>query len=404
MRVIWIIDNKYRELYGLYNLKKSLKNYDIKLYLFHIPVWKTAIDLINPHIVVVPNLAKSSCEPLIKYASKKKIDIFMHSSEGMFYTNEVQKSKYPSHLLKKINKILAWSKLDAKFLINKGLKKKVLVSGCLKFDKKNYISTNQNSKKIKVIGIPTHSRVISGYGISKNNIPFHMRHLIENHEKARIGYLKFELEYIQCLVNILKEISKNFKIILKVSPFEDPKIYKKAFPEFEIYEGKDIREFLKNVDVILNVYSSTGIDALKFNIPVISITKFINWDKTVLGDKNRGPMARNSASNLSIQPKNILELKKLLRKDKKKLIDICIKKNFVKKANELALTCDSLKIFTDLFIQHKKKISLKYLNYLMLFKYVAFELRQMIFRRQRSKTLFKLWSLEDRKLLKLLRL
>ena len=73
MRVIWIIDNKYRELYGLYDLKKKLLDHKIKLYLFYIPVWKTAIDLVNPHIVVVPNLTKSSCAPIVKYASKKKL-------------------------------------------------------------------------------------------------------------------------------------------------------------------------------------------------------------------------------------------------------------------------------------------------------------------------------------------
>ena len=63
MRVIWIIDNKYRELYGLYDLKKSFLNHKIKLYLFNIPVWKTAIDLINPNIIVIPNLYKSSGAP-----------------------------------------------------------------------------------------------------------------------------------------------------------------------------------------------------------------------------------------------------------------------------------------------------------------------------------------------------
>lgn len=404
MKVIWIIDNKFRELYGLYDLKKKLLDHKIYLYFFHIPIWKTAIDLVNPNIIIVPNLAKRSCEPIVRYASKKKINVIMHSSEGMFYTDEVQKEKYPIHLIKKINKVLAWSKLDAKFLINKGFKKKVLISGCLKFDKKNYLNINQNKKKIKVIGIPTHSRVISGYGISKNNIPYHMRHLIENHEKARIGYLKFELEYIQCLVNILKEIGKSFKIVLKISPFEDPEIYKKTFPEFEIYEGRDIRDFLRNVDVILNVYSSAGVDALKFNVPVISLSKFINWDKTVLNDKNRGPMVKNNASNLALQPKNIFELKKLLGKNKKNLIDMCVKRNFVKRANELALTCESLKIFTKFFIEYKKKISFRYPNYFMLFKYFAVELRQIIFRRKRSKTLFKLWSPKDRKLLKLLRL
>lgn len=399
MRIIWIIDNKYRELYGLYDLKKKLNDHKIKLYLFHIPVWKTAIDLVNPHIVVVPNLAKNSCAPIVKYASKKKISVFMHSSEGMFYTEEVQREKYPIHLIKKINKVLVWSKLDAKFLIKKGFKNKVVLSGCLKFDKRNYLTKKENSKKVKIIGIPTHSRLISGYGISKSNIPYVLRQVIEKGEEVRIGYFKFELEYIQTLVNIFKKINKNCKVILKVSPFEDPEIYKKTFPEFEIYRGEDIRDFLKNVDVILNVFSSTGVDALKFNIPVISITKFINWDKTVLADKNRGPIAKSGAGILSIQPKNIIELKKLLNKNKRELFRLCKNKNFLKKADELAFTGDNLDIFTNLFLEHQKKTSSRLINYFIFLKYVAVEIRQMIFRKERSKTLFKFWSFKDRKLL-----
>ncbi len=214
MKVIWIIDNKYRELYGLYDLKKKLFNHKIKLYLFNIPVWKTAIDLVNPDIIVVPNLAKSSCAPLVKYASKKKINVFMHSSEGMYYTDEIQEDKYPNHLIRKINKVLVWSKLDANFLIKKGFKNKVIVSGTLKFDKRNYNNKKNDNKKIKIIGIPTHSRVISGNGVSKNNIPHLIRNWMEtNHDKAKIGYLKFEIEYIQCLINILKVINKNYQII-----------------------------------------------------------------------------------------------------------------------------------------------------------------------------------------------
>ena len=111
MKVIWIIDNKYRELYGLYDLKKKLLDHKIKLYLFHIPVWKTAIDLVNPDIIVVPNLYKNSCAPIVEYAYKKKINVFMHPAEGMYYTDEVQEDKYPISLIKKINKVLVWSKL-----------------------------------------------------------------------------------------------------------------------------------------------------------------------------------------------------------------------------------------------------------------------------------------------------
>ena len=47
---------------------------------------------------------QTSCEPIVNYAKKKDIDVFMHSSEGMFYTDEIQKLKYPDNLIKKIKK------------------------------------------------------------------------------------------------------------------------------------------------------------------------------------------------------------------------------------------------------------------------------------------------------------
>jgi len=400
MKIIWIIDNKFRELYGLYDLKKKLFEHNIELFLFNIPVWKTAIDLINPNIVVIPNLAKTSCEPIVKYASKKKIKVFLHSSEAMFYTDEAQRQKYPTHLIKKIDKVLAWSKMDAKFLIKEGFKNKVLITGNLKFSKENYENKTKKQKKIKVIGIPTQSRVISGNGISKQNIPYYIRHVVENYEASRVGYLTFEIHYIETLVKVLKEIGEDYQVVIKVSPFEDKKIYKKTFPEVKIFQGDDIRDFLKKVDVILTVFSSTSVDALKYNIPVISITNLIKWDKSVLLDKSRGPKAKHGAVALSIQPKNVSELKQLLKKSKKKLIDMCESKNFFKKADELAITSDTLDILTKLFLEYQKKISPRDTNYFMFLKYVAVTVRQILFRRKRGKQLYYFWSLRDRKLLK----
>ena len=400
MKIIWIIDNKFRELYGLYDLKKKLFEHKIELFLFNIPVWKTAIDLINPHIVVVPNLAKTSCEPIVKYASKKKIKVFMHSSEAMFYTEEAQREKYPTHLIKKIDKVLAWCKMDAKFLIKKGFKNKVLISGNLKFSKENYENKTRKQKKIKVIGIPTQSRVISGNGISKQNIPYYIRHVVENYEASRLGYLTFEIHYIETLVKVLKEIGEDYQAVIKVSPFEDKEIYKKTFPEVKIFQGNDIRDFLKKVDVILTVFSSTSVDALKYNIPVISLTKLINWDKTVLADKNRGPRAKHGASVLSIRPKNMSELKQLLKKSKKELIELCESKDFFKKADELAITSDTLNILIKLFLEYQKKINPRNTNYFMFLKYIAVTVRQILFRRKRGKQLYDFWSLRDRRLLK----
>ena len=73
----------------------------------------------------------------------------MHSSEGMFYTEEVQREKYPIHLIKKIDKVLAWCKMDAKFLIKKGFKNKILITGNLKFSKENYENKTRKQKKNK---------------------------------------------------------------------------------------------------------------------------------------------------------------------------------------------------------------------------------------------------------------
>ena len=90
------------------------------------------------------------------------------------------------------------------------------------------------------------------------------------------------------MVVIYYFLQKKKKIIFKVSPFEDPDIYKNTFPNQKIFEGDDVRDFLRNVDVILNVYSSISVDALKYNVPVISINKFIKWDKAVIKNKNYG--------------------------------------------------------------------------------------------------------------------
>lgn len=406
MKVIWIIDNKFRELYGLYNLKKILLKNNIKLYLFHIPVWKTAIDFINPQIIVVPNLARSSCAPIVNYASKKKIKIFMHSSEGMYYSDNVQKDKYPITLIKKIEKVCIWGKLDAIFLKKKGFKNKIVETGCLKFDKRNYDKVKQakGKNKIKVVGIPTPLRVITNYDTakSKKNIPLRIRQLIEANQLEKLGFLKFEIEYIEILVTVLKNIDKNIKIIFKTHPFENKDIYKKTFPEHQVYEGDDIRKFLGKVDLILNVHSSVSVDAIKFNIPVISLNNIIKWDKKILENRNRGPNAKHGSVKLGIMPKNLSELDKLLKLTKKRLFDICKKKNFLKQSEELAITHDSLGKFTELFLKYKtlEKTSFGYLYFI---KYILVEIRQIYFRRK-NYYIFKRWSFNDRSLLKKLRI
>ena len=398
MRIVWIIDNKFRELYGLHDLKKNLSKHNIKIYFFYIPLWKTSIDLINPNIIIIPNLYKTSCEPIIKYAKKKNVDVFMHSSEGMYYSDQIQRVKYPIHLIKKIKKILVWSKLDSKYLIRKGFKAKVVESGCLKFDKKNYQFKIKRDKRIKIIGIPTHLRAITGSGITKFNIPFYIKKNTLKKNYKFLGFLKFEHEYIELITKIIEKLDEDYDIVFKVSPFEDPKIYRETFPKQKIHPGNDVRDFLKNVDLVLNVYSSISVDAIKYNVPVISLNKFVNWDKAILKTKKVGPNATMGAARIGIEPRNINEVVSLLKKDKKYLLRLSKKKNLFKKADALAGTYDTLGIMTNLFVNYKKNIKEKPFNYLYYLKYFLVEIKQILFGRLRPAN-FKRWRLSDQKLL-----
>ena len=68
MNIVWIIDNKFRELYGLYDLKEKLKRTNINLHLVHKFSWKVGIQFFNPQIVVIPNLAVTAGAIILDYA------------------------------------------------------------------------------------------------------------------------------------------------------------------------------------------------------------------------------------------------------------------------------------------------------------------------------------------------
>ena len=176
------------------------------------------------------------------------------------------------------------------------------------------------------------------------------------------------------------------------------KFTKNAFPNQKIFKGDNVGDFIRNVDVILNVYSSISVDALKYNVPVISISKFIKWDKAVIKNRNYGPNAIHGSAKLGIVPKNFKEFYNLLNRDKKYLINLCKKKNFFKKADELAETHDSIKLMTELFKKHSAKASPRPYNYFMYLKYLLVEIRQTFFRRPRAANYMR-WKLSDNKLL-----
>lgn len=392
MRIVWIIDNKFRELYGLYDLKKKLKESGINLYLVHKFSWKVGLEFFNPEIVIIPNLAKTSGAPILNYASKKNIDVYLHTSESIFYQEWVQKDKYPINLIKKIKKVLLWSKEDAKYLKKMGFSKKLFLSGALKFDKRRFQSiTQNNSSKIKTVGIPTSLRYNTSH--TYINVPWNIRNAVYKNDNLKLTFIKRENEYLELISRIIYKLSKkNIKVIIKPHPFESEKIYQEAFPEAEIFSDVDVRSFLEKTDIILNLRSSIAVDSIKFGIPVIKLDNCINWRK----HDTQAP------TSIGLSAKNFNDVVNLIIKNSpNKLFLKCKNKGDLKEAEKLACSNDNLTAYCTLFNKAKKEK--KNLNMFYIFKYFFVEIRQFFFRGRR-KQLFAFWNYKDRKLLKDLRL
>ena len=99
----------------------------------------------------------------------------------------------------------------------------------------------------------------------------------------------------------------------------------------------------------------------------------------------------------------LLSLDNLLKKDKKYLLNLCERKNFIKKANSLAESLNSIKIFTDLFINYRNNTKYKPSNYFMFIKYFLVEIKQIFFGRPKP-TNYKRWKISDRKLLQIFKI
>ena len=393
-KIIFIVDNKFRDLWGLYNLKQKLKirNFDLKICnKFN---WNLAIKAYDPAIVITPNSRRGSIvfRKIIKVCKDKKIFSIIYPSEGLEYSNTRLNYEFPSETLRDVDKFFLWAPDQGKIHKQKGFRDKAIVTGNLRFnDKLNF----NNKKKIKIIGITTTTRYTTS-AISELNIP----RLIfsRQHDPRLVSFIKHELEFFDTISKILKSFKdSNIKFIFKPHPFEKIEIYKKAFPQIEIEKDADIRKFLSKIDLLLNQESSTNIHAIKYKVPVINIEKLVKMSRDYLHYYSSYP-----PSKLGIKVKTIKELKEIVKQKNKETIYKMNKKNGdLKLINKIAPTLNSLNIMIKEISKAKIKNKSK-MNYYYLFKYFIKEVIIVLFN-SRS-TLYHPISFKDCLLLKRFRL
>ena len=59
MSILHIVDNKHRDLWGLYEIRKKLRKKNIRLFFCNKFNWNREIKYINPSIIILPHIRKN---------------------------------------------------------------------------------------------------------------------------------------------------------------------------------------------------------------------------------------------------------------------------------------------------------------------------------------------------------
>ena len=387
MSVLYIVDNKYRDLWGLHEVREKLTQKNIKLFFCNKFNWNLAIKYINPSIIILPHIRNGSphFEKIVNTAYDKKIKVIVFPSESLEYTKLYLENELPERILDKIEKMFLWSDEHGQFVSEKH-KKKIVITGTDRF----YSGDLSSLGKVKTIGIISCGRYLAPL-TGNNNILYWIR--TRNKIPTGIGTLKNEVEFISFICNII-DLAKvlNIKVIFKPHPFEKVSLYKEAFPNLLIEDDPDIRVFLKKVDVCINQFSSSCLQAFANKVPVINVNMALPDSELKELYKDYFP------SLLGIPINNLKELKKILTNyDIEDLFKMNIERGDLKVFEKRVPKYQTGKLISDELAKMNLKPNKK--NFFNFFLYLIKEIYLIIMKSNRD-TLFRPFSKKDEKLLK----
>lgn len=382
MRVCWIIDNKYRDLYNLFLLKKELKKNNINLIIINKFNCLEALDFFKPNFAIIPQISELGIK-ILKYSINKNIKVILANTEG-FVTKKKYSTFYPYvNEIAKLSKIFCLTHSEKNFLIENKYKSKVILTGSLRYYKKDV--KKKIKKKINKVGIISTNKYLTSR-FSTDII----HELYHRHGEGRNIFKKFityELAFFDFLEKLQNE-NKNIKFILRPHPFESNENYKHL--NFEIDKSKTSDEFLKKVDIIINDYSTLSVESIINKVPVLNVRKLIDAEIVQLRDY--------FPANIGYPIKSMTQLKSILSNKSYDLKKIYSEKKYLKIiTSEVPLHLDTIKIIVDYFKDNYENHQ-KNFSFFCFFKLIIREFKTFI--KIKSKTVYRFYNPHDLKLLK----
>ena len=327
--VLILNDNQFRDLFSQKLLAEYLNKKNLRVKIVSKIIYRTAIDYLNPQLVVVPRIT-DDFEEIFKLKKKKNFKlIFIPCEHGAaletrilsfiksYSFKDVENKDYKENL-KLIDKIFVPSEFYKITLIKHNLfdENQISVSGTINSDLwfKNLNSVFKKENYKKTIGIATSFKSFmftSNYeSIQKaiytiNDFPKKGKVTFES-QKEDLFFLLNEMYQFMVLSKIISD-NKNINFSIRVHPGENIKninYFKKKTSNVLIDRNLILQEWISRQKIILAFSSTLIFDSYFSNVPTYSLSKLVPNDIVGLLEEVKKPLN----TDFLYQPENFKDL------------------------------------------------------------------------------------------------
>ena len=365
--ILLTCDHPKREIEDLENLKRILKTNSINCKIINKALIPKAYNLYKPKIITIPHTVPPMYVPINQIHKKtttvlipSESCIFVDKFIDMLYCNKFKNYTLKSNL-EKVDYVFTQSEYTSKYLKNKKIiNKKLISTGFLYYD--YWYETKKKIKKNKkTIGIAltfnlpfryynNKEFILNYYSLSKD--------LNYKNTPWRLKELSLNLMCVSLIFEIIDKLSKKYFINIRPHPLDAQTAWQKIYKNnqnIKIDSTSKLSEWIQNQDMIISTFSAINIDTYVFKKPHISLVNMIPKEFFDF-------LAYNSHSykdykeTRSFKPKNMNELEVIIRNikfKKSKIMDLNLKKyyNFPSKSRPVEKVAENL-----IKIYHKEKI------------------------------------------------
>jgi len=392
-----LVDNKYRDLYPAILLKLYIKNNTnkVRVILANKKNQHALYKAFCPEIVVLPHCF-GYMNYHINYMKKRSVITVMPtagSNISEMYVLQRYVQNTDEQNFKVIKRIFLWGEKVKDIFLRTGKynESQLLVTGTPRLDIFRIIG--QNKKELgKYIGFGPSIRHLTSIFDSNLITLINNYSRVYNKETKSILWKKggqyadwiwYETAFLEALTAIIKNISElgnSIKMVIRPHPFESEKIYRDWVDSkkysVDVIKNEPLWNFYSRLNLFVQAYSTTSVEAIYCCIPVISM-KYLIGDR--VKDHIPSEVYNGFIEDYLWKPKGIQEFIDLVEKAKKGQLAVSPKpEDLAKKLQEL-YNYDSDKLATQLIGNDLIKLidldttKRKATNFYKLSKFLLFE-------------------------------